>query len=101
MNDSLQIHRLRAASLVCQNSNSLAQVLRQLNTRQRTQSRRGKKPKPGLALQPPQLAVDIDNPMAKKVPRALLEEVALLKDALVAEDKVEVARVADDDAWWK
>jgi hypothetical protein len=39
--------------------------------------------------------------MAEKIPGALLEEVALFKDALVAEDKVQVLRVVDDYAWWQ
>lgn len=36
--------------------------------------------------------------LTKQVPQGLLHEVALSKDALILEDKLEVARVVDHDA---
>jgi hypothetical protein len=38
--------------------------------------------------------------MTKKIPGALLKEITLLKNALVAEDKVQILRVVDDYTWW-
>lgn len=98
MNHSLQVHSLLHPSLFLEIPRSQSQILGQAHTRESPQRRRGEESQASLALKPPQLPVDIDDAVPKQIPGALLEEVALLKDALVPEDEVQVARVADDDA---
>lgn len=39
--------------------------------------------------------------MAEKIPRALFEKSAFLKNGLVAKDEVEITRITDYDARWK
>lgn len=52
----------------------------------------------GLALDAPQLAVRVDDAVAKQVPQGGFHEGALGEHGLVPEDEVEVPRVVDDDA---
>lgn len=96
--DGLQIGLAAGLRLGLENLNALGQIRRERDISQKLEIPVTQEAQAGFALDLPEFAVRIDDAMAKQVPQGLLHKRALGKDGLVAEDKVQVGRVVDDDA---
>lgn len=96
--DSLQVGLAAAPRRGAEGLDALGQVARQGDVGEDLQVPVAQEAEAGAALDAPQLAVRVNDAVAKEVPQGRLHEGAPRKDALVVEDIVHVARVVDDNA---